>query len=83
MKYKRAAQLADGLQRDYHYTVDEKQKSILLTEEGYEVSEDILQVGSKLEITLKSKVTYFFKSMGKILVKIYVRRMGQKVCRSD
>jgi preprotein translocase subunit SecA len=44
IKYKRATQLADGLQRDYHYTVDEKQKGILLTEEGYEVSEDILQV---------------------------------------
>ncbi len=27
-----------------HYTVDEKQKSVLLTEDGYEAVEDVLQV---------------------------------------
>lgn len=30
--------------RDVHYTVDEKQKSVLLTEDGYEAVEDVLQV---------------------------------------
>jgi hypothetical protein len=37
-------QIADALARDVHYTVDEKQKSVLLTEEGYEAVEDVLQV---------------------------------------
>ena len=32
------------MERDLHYTVDEKQKSILITEEGYEAAEDVLQV---------------------------------------
>lgn len=27
-----------------HYTVDEKQKAVLLTEDGYEAVEDVLQV---------------------------------------
>lgn len=30
--------------RDVHYTVDEKQRNVLLTEEGYEAAEDILDV---------------------------------------
>ena len=38
-----AAQLAEALQKDFHYTVDEKQRSILLTEDGYEAAEDVLQ----------------------------------------
>ncbi len=29
-----AAKIADALSRDVHYTVDEKQKSVLLTEDG-------------------------------------------------
>ena len=36
--------MADALTRDVHYTVDEKQKSVLLTEDGYEAVEDVLQV---------------------------------------
>ena len=40
-----AAKVADALTRDVHYTVDEKQKSVLLTEDGYEAVEDVLQVG--------------------------------------
>jgi hypothetical protein len=36
--------VADALSRDVHYTVDEKQKSVLLTEDGYEAVEDVLQV---------------------------------------
>lgn len=46
-KYQHAAQLAEAMERDLHYTVDEKQKSILLTEEGYEAAEDVLQVRCK------------------------------------
>lgn len=37
-------QVADALTRDLHYTVDEKQRNVLLTEEGYEAVEDVLQV---------------------------------------
>ena len=43
-KYRQAARLAEAMERDLHYTVDEKQKSILITEEGYEAAEDVLQV---------------------------------------
>ena len=43
-KYRQAARLAGAMERDLHYTVDEKQKSILITEEGYEAAEDVLQV---------------------------------------
>ena len=43
-RYYKAAKLADALQREHHYTVDEKQKSVLLTEEGYEDAEDVLEV---------------------------------------
>ena len=39
-----AARLAGAMERDLHYTVDEKQKSVLITEEGYEAAEDVLQV---------------------------------------
>ena len=39
-----SAQLADAMTRDVHYTVDEKQRNVLLTEAGYEAAEDILQV---------------------------------------
>lgn len=43
-RYIQAAKIADAFSRDVHYTVDEKQKSVLLTEEGYEAAEDLLQV---------------------------------------
>eukprot|EP00271_Cylindrocystis_brebissonii_P010071 TRINITY_DN26172_c0_g1_i1.p1 TRINITY_DN26172_c0_g1~~TRINITY_DN26172_c0_g1_i1.p1 ORF type:complete len:1077 (+),score=261.84 TRINITY_DN26172_c0_g1_i1:110-3340(+) len=43
-KYLKAVKLASALARDIHYTVDEKQKSILLTEEGYQDAESVLQV---------------------------------------
>lgn len=42
--------LADALQKGekeepgVHYKVDEKQKSVLMTEEGYEVAEEVLGV---------------------------------------
>lgn len=43
-KYYKAAKIAAALSRGVHYTVDEKQRSVLLTEEGYEGVEDVLQV---------------------------------------
>lgn len=43
-KYIKATKLATALARDVHYTVDEKQRNVLLTEEGYEAAEDVLQV---------------------------------------
>lgn len=32
------------MEKGMHYTVDEKQKSILITEDGYEAAEDVLEV---------------------------------------
>ncbi|OVA16628.1 Protein translocase subunit SecA [Macleaya cordata] len=43
-RYYKAAKLAAAFERDLHYTVDEKQKSVLLTEQGYEDAEEILDV---------------------------------------
>lgn len=43
-RYYKAAKIAAAFVRDIHYTVDEKQKSILLTEQGYEDAEEILSV---------------------------------------
>jgi preprotein translocase subunit SecA len=43
-KYYKAAKIADALTKDLHYTVDEKQRNVLLTEDGYEAVEDVLQV---------------------------------------
>lgn len=42
-----AAKIAGALARDLHYTVDEKQRNVLLTEEGYEAAEDVLQVSGR------------------------------------
>ncbi|XP_065859886.1 protein translocase subunit SECA1, chloroplastic [Euphorbia lathyris] len=43
-RYYKAAKIAVAFERDIHYTVDEKQKTVLLTEQGYEDAEDILDV---------------------------------------
>ncbi|KAF3790017.1 translocase subunit protein [Nymphaea thermarum] len=43
-RYYKAAKIAAAFERDLHYTVDEKQKTILLTEQGYEDAEEILDV---------------------------------------
>eukprot|EP00252_Welwitschia_mirabilis_P010931 TRINITY_DN24620_c0_g1_i1.p1 TRINITY_DN24620_c0_g1~~TRINITY_DN24620_c0_g1_i1.p1 ORF type:complete len:1037 (+),score=240.06 TRINITY_DN24620_c0_g1_i1:99-3209(+) len=43
-RYYKAAKIAAAFVKDIHYTVDEKQKTILLTEEGYEDAEEILNV---------------------------------------
>ncbi|PKI68656.1 hypothetical protein CRG98_010936 [Punica granatum] len=43
-RYYKAAKIATAFERDIHYTVDEKQKSVLLTEQGYEDAEEILDV---------------------------------------
>ncbi|PKU63459.1 Protein translocase subunit SECA1, chloroplastic [Dendrobium catenatum] len=42
--YYKAAKIASAFERDIHYTVDEKQKTVLLTEQGYEDAEEILGV---------------------------------------
>ncbi|KAL3827729.1 hypothetical protein ACJIZ3_016531 [Penstemon smallii] len=43
-RYYKAAKIATAFERDIHYTVDEKQKSVLLTEQGYADAEEILDV---------------------------------------
>ncbi|KAG6412598.1 hypothetical protein SASPL_125281 [Salvia splendens] len=43
-RYYKAAKIATAFERDIHYTVDEKQKSVLLTEQGYADTEEILNV---------------------------------------
>lgn len=43
-RYYKAAKIADAFVRDVHYTVDEKQKTVLLSEQGYEDAEEILDV---------------------------------------
>ena len=49
-RYQKCAKLADAMEKGLHYTVDEKQKSILLTEDGYETAEDILGVSAFLHM---------------------------------
>ncbi|CBI37057.3 unnamed protein product, partial [Vitis vinifera] len=41
-RYYKAAKIALAFERDLHYTVDEKLKTVLLTEQGYEDAEEIL-----------------------------------------
>ncbi|CAI0470088.1 unnamed protein product [Linum tenue] len=43
-RYYKAAKIATVFERDIHYTVDEKQKNVLLTEQGYEDAEEILDL---------------------------------------
>uniref|UniRef100_A0A251TGT2 Protein translocase subunit SecA n=1 Tax=Helianthus annuus TaxID=4232 RepID=A0A251TGT2_HELAN len=43
-QYYKAAKIATAFERDIHYTVDEKQKNVLLTEQGYADAEEILEV---------------------------------------
>lgn len=43
-RYYKAAKIAGAFERDLHYTVDEKQKTVLLSEQGYEDAEQILDV---------------------------------------
>nr|CAD1829679.1 unnamed protein product [Ananas comosus var. bracteatus] len=43
-RYYKAAKIAAAFERDIHYTVDEKQKNVLLTEQGYEDAEEILEI---------------------------------------
>ena len=42
--YVAAQKIAAALERGEHYDVEEKQKNVLLTEEGYAVAEELLQV---------------------------------------
>ncbi len=43
-KYLGAAQIALQLEKEKHYEVDEKQRNIILTDEGFEAAEKLLQV---------------------------------------
>uniref|UniRef100_A0A1D1Z6H1 Protein translocase subunit SecA n=2 Tax=Anthurium amnicola TaxID=1678845 RepID=A0A1D1Z6H1_9ARAE len=43
-RYYKAAKMAAAFERDIHYTVDEKQKTVLLSEQGYADAEEILDV---------------------------------------
>ncbi|CAL0300185.1 unnamed protein product [Lupinus luteus] len=43
-RYYKAAKIAEAFEQDIHYTVDEKQKTVLLSEQGYEDAEEILGV---------------------------------------
>ena len=43
--------------RDVHYTVDEKQKAVLITDEGYEAAEDVLEVTANPAIFLPLEYT--------------------------
>jgi preprotein translocase subunit SecA len=43
-KYERACKIAMALVKEEHYTVEEKRQTTLLTEEGYEAVESVLQV---------------------------------------
>ncbi|KAL9225051.1 hypothetical protein vseg_001020 [Gypsophila vaccaria] len=43
-RYYKAAKVAAAFESDIHYTVDEKQKTVLLTEQGYQDAEEILGV---------------------------------------
>ena len=43
-KYVMAAEITDYLKRNIHYTVDEKNKNVVLTEEGSKQIEEILQI---------------------------------------
>ncbi|KAG9147002.1 hypothetical protein Leryth_005252 [Lithospermum erythrorhizon] len=43
-RYYKAAKIAVAFEREIHYTVDEKQKTVLLTEQGYADAEEILDV---------------------------------------
>ncbi|KAA8542986.1 hypothetical protein F0562_021519 [Nyssa sinensis] len=43
-RYYKAAKMAAAFERDIHYTVDEKQKTVLLAEQGYADAEEILDV---------------------------------------
>ncbi|CAO2184733.1 unnamed protein product [Urochloa humidicola] len=43
-RYYKAAKIAEAFERDIHYTVDEKQRNVLLTEQGYADAEEILDI---------------------------------------
>ena len=58
-KYQQAARLADAMEAGLHYTVDEKQKSILITEEGYEAAEDVLEVCNCTFVFLSTLYLWF------------------------
>ncbi|CAM6100598.1 unnamed protein product [Calypogeia fissa] len=92
-RYFKAAKIASVFERDTHYTVDEKQKSILLTEQGYEAAEEILNVSdlydpreqwaSYLTNSLKAKelflkdVNYIIRNKEVLIVDEFTGRVMQ------
>ncbi|GFH27523.1 seca_motor_dead domain-containing protein [Haematococcus lacustris] len=65
-KYYKAAKIADALSRGVHYTVDEKQKSVLLTEDGYEAVEDVLQLKDLYDPRTHVSYQAFFRGFPKL-----------------
>jgi preprotein translocase subunit SecA len=92
-RYYKAAKIASVFERDTHYTVDEKQKSILLSEQGYEAAEEILDVkdlydpreqwASYLINAIKAKelflrdVTYIIRNKEVLIVDEFTGRVMQ------
>ncbi len=74
MRNPQASKIADALSRDVHYTVDEKQKSVLLTEDGYEAVEEVLQVGGWVLACVCIKEGE--KGLGGVLLTVDVCRKG-------
>lgn len=43
-KYYKSTKIAEALTRDRHYTVNEKERNVQLTEEGYQAVEEVLEI---------------------------------------
>ena len=65
-KYYKAAQLADALSRDLHYTVDEKQKAVLITDDGYEAAEDVLEAREERATSSVDKQHVLFSALPEV-----------------
>jgi preprotein translocase subunit SecA len=61
-RYRKAAKLADALQKEVHYTVIEKSRTVKLTEEGYDTVEEILGVKDLFE-PREQWATYIFNAI--------------------
>ena len=63
------------MERDLHYTVDEKQKSVLITEEGYEAAEDVLQVRA-----LHGRLAHMQPSLQRGMARTQMKRHPLRPC---
>ncbi|OAY74520.1 Protein translocase subunit SECA1, chloroplastic [Ananas comosus] len=79
-RYYKAAKIAAAFERDIHYTVDEKQKNVLLTEQGYEDAEEILEIkicmilGNTKELFLRD-VNYIVRGKEVLIVDEFTGRV--------